>query len=128
MPGVGRGLEEPKEGERQGCLGVGSWSWVVELGLGVRQRRGATRDTEGDEAEHTQTIQDNLKTQDNSTHSPNSIGGDDHFTMTVKRGQEWGIETSFRLRIMDYLPNKFSDSMGCALSHMRNTYICYFFC
>ena len=37
----------------------------------------------------------------------NSIGGVITSQWSGMRGQEWGIETSFRLRIMDHLPNKF---------------------
>ena len=36
-----------------------------------------------------------------------SIGGVITSQWSVMRGQEWGIETSFRLRIMDHLPNTF---------------------
>jgi hypothetical protein len=35
------------------------------------------------------------------------LGGVITSQWSVMRGQEWGIETSFRLRIMDHLPNTF---------------------
>ena len=40
------------------------------------------------------------------THT-HAIGGVIASQWSVMRGQEWGIETSFRLRIMDHLPNTF---------------------
>jgi hypothetical protein len=56
-----------------------------------------------------------------------SIGGVIMSQWSGTRGQEWGIETSFRLTIMDHL-QQVSIPMGCALSHMRNAYICWKFC
>ena len=54
--------------------------------------------------------------------------GSDHVQWSGMRGQEWGIEISFRLRIMDHLLNRFpSLCRVCVLSHIWNPYICWEF-
>ena len=75
---------------------------------------------------HTQTL--TLYSVKRSVFSWTLLGGVITSQWPGMWGQEWGIETSFRLRIMDYLPNRFlSLKRVFYLTCRMHTYV-EFFC